>query len=154
MASFEPNPNSNSEIWIEKSISNDLNFRIWHLIFFCFSGLVILVILICCCFKVRVPRTKQEIEADYQRKKITTKFREKLKLIQNQEMDAMDLKRALEIIQGDLSKETDEIEKKYLSANANAMQSMMAEPQQPQEHIPNRLAGIIKSNKFKQEASN
>lgn len=50
-------------------------------------------VLICCCVKIRVPRTKQEIEADYQRKKITSKFTERLKHIQNQDMDALDLKR-------------------------------------------------------------
>lgn len=53
---------------------------------------IILVILICCCVKIRIPRTKQEIEADYQRKKIARKFREKLTLIENQAIDNMDLK--------------------------------------------------------------
>ncbi|KAF5291414.1 hypothetical protein FQR65_LT01725 [Abscondita terminalis] len=151
MASFKPNPNTDSEIWIERPISEELSFRIWHLIFFCFSGIVVLVILICCCIKVRVPRTKQEIEADYQRKKIAMKFREKLKLIQNQEMDAMDLKR--DIIQEDLSKETEVIEKKYLIKHIHAPQSMMAEPQQPQEYVPNTTLArsIIKPHNFKEE---
>ncbi|KAK5641814.1 hypothetical protein RI129_010361 [Pyrocoelia pectoralis] len=117
MASFQPNPNKETEIWIEKPISDDLGFRIWHLLFFCFSGVILLVILICCCIKIRVPRTKQEIEADYQRKKIAVKFREKLKLIQNQEMDAMDLKRALEIIQEDLRNEHQNIDEQYLGKN-------------------------------------
>lgn len=79
------------------------------------------MILICCCVKIRVPRTKQEIEADYQRKKITVKFREKLKLIQNQEMDAMDLKRALEIIQADLRNENRNIDEQYLGKTRNCV---------------------------------
>lgn len=53
-------------------------------------------ILICCCIKIRIPRTKQEIEADYRRKKLAQKFRQRLRLIQNQEMDALDLHRGIE----------------------------------------------------------
>ncbi|KAF5270653.1 hypothetical protein FQA39_LY01391 [Lamprigera yunnana] len=146
MASFEPNPNSNLEIWIEKPVSPELSFRIWHLMFFCFSGIIVLVVLICCCIKIRVPRTKQDIEADYQRKKITIKFREKLKLIQNQEMDAMDLQRALEIIQEDLQNETKNIEHQYAAKSVtNVVQCMTAEPQQPQDNVP-RLMAIMKSS--------
>lgn len=51
------------------------------------------VICVCCCVRFRIPRTKQEIEADYVRKRITRKFRSQLRLIQNTEMDEMDLKR-------------------------------------------------------------
>lgn len=54
--------------------------------------------MICCCFRFRIPRTKQEIEADFQRRKIARKFRQKLAKIQNSEMDDMDLKKALEIV--------------------------------------------------------
>lgn len=53
----------------------------------------ILVIMVCCCIRFRIPRTKQEIEADYQRKQITKKFREKLQQIKNSEMDDMDLQK-------------------------------------------------------------
>jgi hypothetical protein len=49
--------------------------------------------MICCCVKFRIPRTKQEIEADYIRRKILRKFRKRLKAIQNQELDEMDLKK-------------------------------------------------------------
>jgi len=51
------------------------------------------VIFLCCCFRFRIPRTKQEIEADYVRKKLTKKFQKHLRVIQNSEMDNMDLKR-------------------------------------------------------------
>lgn len=50
------------------------------------------VIALCCCIKFRVPRTKQQIEADYQRRVITKKFREQLERIQNSQMDMIDLK--------------------------------------------------------------
>lgn len=49
--------------------------------------------MVCCCIRFRIPRTKQEIEADYQRKQITKKFREKLQQIKNSEMDDMDLQK-------------------------------------------------------------
>lgn len=51
------------------------------------------VVLFCCCVRIRVPRTKQEIEADYHRKKLAEKFRQRLKSINNKDMDALDLER-------------------------------------------------------------
>lgn len=57
------------------------------------AGLCFPVIFFCCCIKFRIPRTKQEIEADYIRKKITRKFKKQLKLIHNADMDEMDLKK-------------------------------------------------------------
>lgn len=56
-------------------------------------SLPLAVIMVCCCIRFRIPRTKQEIEADYQRKQITKKFREKLQQIKNSEMDDMDLQK-------------------------------------------------------------
>lgn len=47
--------------------------------------------MVCCCFRFRIPRTKQQIEADYQRRKITTKFRHQLETIQDSKMDGMSL---------------------------------------------------------------
>lgn len=55
--------------------------------------LSVVVTLLCCCVRIRVPRTKQEIEADYRRKKLAQKFRQRLKLIRNQDMDTLDLER-------------------------------------------------------------
>lgn len=49
--------------------------------------------MVCCCIRFRIPRTKQEIEADYQRKQIAKKFREKLQQIKNSDMDEMDLQK-------------------------------------------------------------
>lgn len=58
----------------------------------------ILVVLFCCCVRIRVPRTKQEIEADYHRKKLAEKFRQRLKSINNKDMDALDLERGNEFL--------------------------------------------------------
>lgn len=74
-------------------------FRVWQL-----AGIVLFVLLsilvgFCCCIRFRIPRTKQEIEADYIRKKITKSFRQELSKFSNTEMDEMDLKKALNSIQ-------------------------------------------------------
>ncbi|KAF7266613.1 uncharacterized protein LOC143206815 isoform X1 [Rhynchophorus ferrugineus] len=97
-STFEANPNGENEPWIEKAAFEGLKFRIWHIMFFCLGAFGILVVFFCCCIRIRVPRTKQEIEADYKRTKITGKFRKRLKFISNQDMEAINLQKALEII--------------------------------------------------------
>lgn len=69
----------------------DLGLRVWHLLFLCFGSVLGIVIMLCCCFRFRIPRTKQDIEADYHRKKLTKKFRERLDCMNNAEIDEMDL---------------------------------------------------------------
>lgn len=49
--------------------------------------------MLCCCLRIRIPRTKQEIEADFRRKQLAKRFRQELKRIRNSELDVMDLKR-------------------------------------------------------------
>lgn len=49
------------------------------------------MVFMCCCVRFRIPRTKQEIEADFVRRKITTKFCKQLRLLSDTEMDNMDL---------------------------------------------------------------
>ncbi|TMW54255.1 hypothetical protein DOY81_000678 [Sarcophaga bullata] len=93
---LEPNPET---AWLESTTIGD--FRVWHIIAFCVGILLSIVIMVCCCIRFRIPRTKQEIEADYQRKQITKKFREKLQQIKNSEMDDMDLQKALAYIKLD-----------------------------------------------------
>ncbi|XP_047477475.1 uncharacterized protein LOC125031060 [Penaeus chinensis] len=56
----------------------------------------------CCIFKCRVPRTKQEIEADYIRRQLAQKFHRQLNIINNSEMDEMDLLKALERLRAEL----------------------------------------------------
>ncbi|XP_022917130.2 uncharacterized protein [Onthophagus taurus] len=151
MATFYANPNDENEPWIEKAAIDGLSFRVWHVMFFCFSGFVVsgtkiniitkcvkivsfLVILIGCCVKIRVPRTKQEIEADYRRKKLADKFKERLKMIQNQEMDEIDLERALDIIREDYKEESRSIELNpgYSDFNVgfeNVSENLKGEPQ-------------------------
>ncbi|CAL8074141.1 unnamed protein product [Orchesella dallaii] len=77
--------------WLEETVWYGL--RMWHVIFMSIGTVLSFVILLCCCFKFRIPRTKQEIEGDYVRRRIMRKFRKRLKAIQNQELDEMDLKK-------------------------------------------------------------
>ncbi|KAH8305392.1 hypothetical protein KR018_001336 [Drosophila ironensis] len=104
------------EVWLEKEAI--AGFRVWHIIAAVLGILVgiskcypkppnsyltplLVVIMVCCCIRFRIPRTKQEIEADYQRKQITKKFREKLQQIKNSEMDDMDLQKVCAHIQNE-----------------------------------------------------
>lgn len=117
MATFHPNPNIQAtEPWIEHAALPGHPFRVWHVGMFCLAGFIaagkfirwfcngilieisFLVILVCCCVKLRIPRTKQEIEANYHRKKLVSKFKARIKLIQNQDMDEMDLKKGICVI--------------------------------------------------------
>ncbi|XP_022822829.1 uncharacterized protein LOC111353863 [Spodoptera litura] len=88
--------NSEEPEWLERNVVGDL--RLWQIMFLCLASVASLIVIVCCCFRYRIPRTKQQIEADYQRRKITNKFRAKLETIQDAKMDAMSLKDALDIL--------------------------------------------------------
>ncbi|XP_069695165.1 transmembrane inner ear expressed protein [Periplaneta americana] len=93
--------------WLEQKVA--AGFRVWQIIFLCIASLLALVILLCCCIRFRIPRTKQEIEADYVRKKLTKKFKKQLHVIQNSEMDDMDFKRALDRVRAEIRSDTDSL---------------------------------------------
>ncbi|XP_026471587.1 transmembrane inner ear expressed protein [Ctenocephalides felis] len=100
--------------WLEQQTI--AGFRVWHILFFCFSALLSLVVMLCCCVRFRIPRTKQDIEADYQRKKLARKFRTQLARIQNAELDDMDLQGALERVQKDFTRENSDVGQGSLSS--------------------------------------
>jgi len=97
------------DAWLEVQIYN--GYRVWHIIFFIMTIFFTLgkhfiikykikiiyltnnfiVVFMCCCVRFRIPRTKQEIEADFIRRKIATKFCKQLRLLSDTEMDNMDL---------------------------------------------------------------
>ncbi|XP_032688117.1 uncharacterized protein LOC116852160 [Odontomachus brunneus] len=87
------------EQWLENEAFP--GFRVWQLAGIVLSVLLSIVIGLCCCIRFRVPRTKQEIEADYIRKRITRNFRRELSKISNMEMDEMDLQKALDRIRNE-----------------------------------------------------
>lgn len=78
-------------LWLEDEAL--AGFRVWQLAGIVLSVLLSILIGLCCCVRFRVPRTKQEIEADYIRKRITESFRYELSKISDTEMDEMDLKK-------------------------------------------------------------
>ncbi|XP_028982590.1 transmembrane inner ear expressed protein [Diachasma alloeum] len=96
------------EKWLEDEALG--GFRVWQLAAVVISIFLTLVIGLCCCIRFRVPRTKQNIEADYVRKKLTKNFRRELSKISNGEMDEMDLRKALEKVQSSLDVQEDDQE--------------------------------------------
>ena len=117
LLSTSASANTTEEIpWAEQTITG--GFRMWQVLFIAGGALMMLspfcskvfcvhnrcnhysnynfliqVIVMCCCFRIRIPRTKQEIDADFRRKQLAKRFRQELKRIRNSELDVMDLKR-------------------------------------------------------------
>ncbi|XP_022258890.1 uncharacterized protein LOC111089920, partial [Limulus polyphemus] len=92
--------------WLETDVV--AGFRIWQLLFLSIGGLIILVILLCCAIKIRIPRTKQEIEIDYQRKLLTRSFREHLDRLALDEVNFVTaLEKVKEICNEDVISELD-----------------------------------------------
>ncbi|XP_058056867.1 transmembrane inner ear expressed protein [Anopheles bellator] len=96
-----------AEAFLETETS--FGMRVWHLLFLCCGSVLGVVIMLCCCIRFRIPRTKQDIEADYQRKKLTRKFRERLDCMNNDVIDEMDLLRALERVREDYRAEQEKL---------------------------------------------
>ncbi|CAL7943617.1 unnamed protein product [Xylocopa violacea] len=108
------------EEWLEDEALP--GFRVWQLVGIILSILLSVMIGLCCCIRFRVPRTKQEIEADHIRKKITENFRHELSKISNTEMDDMDLKKALNKIQNKFDTEIHEIQKDHKETTHKSVQ--------------------------------
>ncbi|XP_071557718.1 uncharacterized protein [Temnothorax nylanderi] len=94
-SSNEVSTNGDVEDVVQQWLENEAlpGFRIWQLAGIVLSVLLSIVVGLCCCIRFRVPRTKQEIQADYIRKRITKSFRNELSKISNTEMDEMDLQK-------------------------------------------------------------
>ncbi|XP_011315408.1 uncharacterized protein [Fopius arisanus] len=95
------------EKWLEDEAL--AGFRVWQLAAIVISIILTLIIGLCCCIRFRIPRTKQNIEADSVRKKLTNNFRRELSKISNGEMDEMDLRRAIEKVRAALDVEADDL---------------------------------------------
>ncbi|XP_055600905.1 uncharacterized protein LOC129749835 [Uranotaenia lowii] len=94
-----------------------LGVRVWQLLFLCLGSVLGVVVMLCCCIRFRVPRTKQDIEADYRRKSLTRKFRERLDCINNSEIDEMDLLKALERVREECISERQQFVNKEIAEN-------------------------------------
>lgn len=82
---FEPDPG-----FLEMEVI--AGFRVWQLAFMGAMAILILIIVLCCVMRCRIPRTKQEIEADVARKKVTKTFSKHLEKIP---VDKMELDQVL-----------------------------------------------------------
>ncbi|XP_025411303.1 uncharacterized protein LOC112684163 [Sipha flava] len=145
--------------WLESQLYN--GYRVWHILFFIMTVFFTLVVFMCCCVRFRIPRTKQEIEADFVRHKIATKFCKQLRLLSDTEMDNMDLLKALKRLQTELEittnegvvvEESDEI----LSSNKTTSPSLKKSPkssdfdssveklaEEPENVLSGRLATLV-----------
>lgn len=59
-------------------------FKVWHIIFIIIAVLITMTVVYCCFHRCRIPRTKQEIEADLMRSNLTNKFRDYLQELPNE----------------------------------------------------------------------
>ncbi|XP_052125411.1 uncharacterized protein LOC113205056 [Frankliniella occidentalis] len=103
--------------WLENEVVAGV--KRWHILFMVVGAFCSLVIALCCCIRFRIPRTKQEIEADYVRKQITRKFQKQLRRIRNADMDDMDLKRARQRLRVQFKSDTESLAQS-ISSSANA----------------------------------
>ncbi|KAE9544502.1 hypothetical protein AGLY_000043 [Aphis glycines] len=145
------------DAWLEVQIYN--GYRVWHIIFFIMTIFFTLVVFMCCCVRFRIPRTKQEIEADFIRRKIATKFCKQLRLLSDTEMDNMDLLKALKRLQSELeipSNETVEEPDEVLSSTKTTTPSLKKSPkssdfdssvekldEEPENVLSGRLATLV-----------
>ncbi|CAH1789222.1 unnamed protein product [Owenia fusiformis] len=60
------------EISIEMKVVGE--FRLWMILGIILSGITIIVVILCCIFDCRVPRSKQEIEEDKRRRKMAQRY--------------------------------------------------------------------------------
>lgn len=66
------------EDFLERTVIVALGIKTWHLVFMIVAAACILIIVICCIFRCRIPRTRQEIEADIVRTRVCSQFRKHL----------------------------------------------------------------------------
>ncbi|XP_023343801.1 transmembrane inner ear expressed protein [Eurytemora carolleeae] len=98
---------SNNDRWLEQPILGSL--RYWHL-----TGIVgilvsIIFFTLCSVFKVRIPRTKSEIDANYKRRMLMRDFNARMKTLEHSELDDLDYRRALEKLRQDLKADSESI---------------------------------------------
>nr|XP_042902027.1 transmembrane inner ear expressed protein [Parasteatoda tepidariorum] len=73
--------------WMESEVI--AGFRVWQILFLIGAGICTLVIVACCFKRCRIPRTRQEIEANHKRYQITLLFRSYLDRVPCEEIDLM-----------------------------------------------------------------
>eukprot|EP00094_Tigriopus_californicus_P005311 TCALIF_05120-PA protein Name:"Protein of unknown function" AED:0.01 eAED:0.01 QI:33/1/1/1/1/1/3/92/153 len=85
---------TNTDRFLEDHLSG--SFRVWHVILIISVTFMIAICTISCFVRVRIPRTKTEIEANAKRRALLKDFRLKLKELKAADLDEMDYRRALD----------------------------------------------------------
>ncbi|XP_054724526.1 transmembrane inner ear expressed protein-like [Uloborus diversus] len=73
--------------WLESEVI--AGFRVWQILFLICAGIGTLIVVACCFTRCRIPRTRQEIEANHRRSQITLMFRAYLDRMVVDEIDLM-----------------------------------------------------------------
>lgn len=89
--------------WLEVMVTG--GFKVWHIIFIIIALIVTMVVVYCCFHRCRIPRTKQEIEADLMRSNLTTKFRDYLQELPNEPTTFVEALKKVQDIEEKLEKD-------------------------------------------------
>uniref|UniRef100_T1JS09 Transmembrane inner ear expressed protein n=2 Tax=Tetranychus urticae TaxID=32264 RepID=T1JS09_TETUR len=96
-------------------------FKVWHLVMIGMLIAIIATIVACCIMRCRIPRTKQEIEADAIRKKVTKQFRAHLNKIPIEGMELIKVLNEVKEYEEDRIKKGTIEEKKTLMKRLKAL---------------------------------
>ena len=84
---LEKNVLTDTDSWLESPLLGEL--KLWHVTILSSGCGIALLSAICCLFKVRIPRTKSEIEANHKRKELMNQFNVKMRGLNSEELDDM-----------------------------------------------------------------
>ncbi|XP_046406907.1 uncharacterized protein LOC124171694 [Ischnura elegans] len=91
-------------------------FRVWQILLLGGTILTTIVTFLCCCIRFRIPRTKQEIESDWERREMAREFERRMKrVVRPDEGSKLDLRKALERVHADVVREEEEKKERDVS---------------------------------------
>lgn len=93
--------------WLEVMVSG--GFKVWHIIFIIIALIVTMVVVYCCFHRCRIPRTKQEIEADLMRSNMTNKFRDYLQELPNEPVTFIEVLKKVQDMEEKLEKDNAQV---------------------------------------------
>ena len=84
---LEKNVLTDNDRWLESPLLGEL--KLWHVAILASGCVLALLSAICCLLKIRIPRTKSEIEANHKRKALLKQFNGKMRELNSEELDDM-----------------------------------------------------------------
>ena len=84
---LEKNVLTDGDSWLESPLLGEL--KVWHVAVLASGFGIALLSAICCLLKVRIPRTKSDIEANHKRKALLKQFNGKMRNLNSEELDDM-----------------------------------------------------------------